>query len=457
MMKSSLTLQLIFVIALPLILSTIILVGVIFYIVREQIISDHVEDALSLSGMVSNQMGYSLYYMRVDELNAIMIQIKQNSPIDSVYVVDEVGKMVADGTQNLEFNQIVTDEFTKKGIISNEPLAEVGQNILHLSYPISFPDRIGTLRIDWNLVDLNQILGQLMSVFVMVGFLSSIGAGIIGIYFSRSITDRILTLRKATREIAKGNLKTRTKVKGDDELSQLANDINSMAGNLDTQQDELIKSERFSAIGELSSRLAHDLRNPLATIQAANELIKQKVEPLGDKNVKANFDMIDRAIWRISHQVDGVMDFVRIKSLNLEEVPSSDLLNSIVEQTNFPETVDISIEEKDVSIFCDREKLEIVLANLITNAIDAINKNGTIQLRALAENKKTKLEIEDSGPGIPKEKISKIFEPLFTTKERGTGLGLASCKSIVEQHGGTLTVKNNPTTFTISLPKKGIE
>lgn len=456
-MKSSLTQQLIFVIALPLILSTIILVGVIFYIVREQIISDHVEDALSLSGMVSNQMGYSLYYMRVDELNAIMIQIKQNSPIDSVYVVDEVGKMVADGTQNLKFNQIVTDEFTKNGIISNEPLAVVGQNILHLSYPISFPDRIGTLRIDWNLVDLNQILGQLMSVFVMVGFLSSIGAGIIGIYFSRSITDRILTLRKATREIAKGNLKTRTKVKGDDELSQLAIDINSMAGNLGTQQDELIKSERFSAIGELSSRLAHDLRNPLATIQAANELIKQKVAPLGDKNVKANFDMIDRAIWRISHQVDGVMDFVRIKPLNLEEVPSSDLLNSIVEQTNFPETVDISIEEKDVSIFCDREKLEIVLANLITNAIDAINKNGTIQLRALAGNKKIKLEIEDSGPGIPKEKLSKIFEPLFTTKERGTGLGLASCKSIVEQHGGTLTVKNNPTTFTISLPKKSIE
>ncbi len=456
-MKSSLTQQLIFVIALPLILSTIILVGVIFYIVREQIISDHVEDALSLSGMVSNQMGYSLYYMRVDELNAIMIQIKQNSPIDSVYVVDEVGKMVADGTQNLKFNQIVTDEFTKNGIISNEPLAVVGQNILHLSYPISFPDRIGTLRIDWNLVDLNQILGQLMSVFVMVGFLSSIGAGIIGIYFSRSITDRILTLRKATREIAKGNLKTRTKVKGNDELSQLANDINSMAGNLGTQQDELIKSERFSAIGELSSRLAHDLRNPLATIQAANELIKQKVVPLGDKNVKANFDMIDRAIWRISHQVDGVMDFVRIKPLNLEEVPSSDLLNSIVEQTNFPETVDISIEEEDVSIFCDREKMEIVLANLITNAIDAINKNGTIQLRALAGNKKIKLEIEDSGPGIPKEKLSKIFEPLFTTKERGTGLGLASCKSIVEQHGGTLTVKNNPTTFTISLPKKSIE
>ena len=457
MMKSSLTQQLIFVIALPLVLSTIILVGVIFYIVREQIISDHVEDALSLSGMVSNQMGYSLYYFRVDELNAIMIQIKQNSPIDSVYVVDEVGKMVADGTQNLEFNQIVTDEFTKKGIISNEPLAEVGQNILHLSYPISFPDRIGTLRIDWNLVDLNQILGQLMSVFVMVGFLSSIGAGIIGIYFSRSITDRILTLRKATREIAKGNLKTRTKVKGDDELSQLANDINSMAGNLGTQQDELIKSERFSAIGELSSRLAHDLRNPLATIQAANELIKQKVVPLGDKNVKANFDMIDRAIWRISHQVDGVMDFVRIKPLNLQEIPVSDLLNSIVEQTNAPETVDISIEEKDVSIFCDREKMEIVLANLITNAIDAINKNGTIHLRALAGNKKIKLEIEDSGPGIPKEKLSKIFEPLFTTKERGTGLGLASCKSIVEQHGGTLTVKNNPTTFTISLPKNGIE
>jgi signal transduction histidine kinase len=104
-------------------------------------------------------------------------------------------------------------------------------------------------------------------------------------------------------------------------------------------------------------------------------------------------------------------------------------------------------------IKCDAEKIEVAIANLLTNSIQAMDGEGTINIRVNDYDKFYIIEIEDSGPGIPEEILSKIFDPLFTTKPKGTGLGLATVKNIVEQHGGSIYVKNKPTIFTISLPK----
>ncbi len=91
--------------------------------------------------------------------------------------------------------------------------------------------------------------------------------------------------------------------------------------------------------------------------------------------------------------------------------------------------------------------------NLLNNSIQAINDDGKITIRIIDLENEGEIEVEDSGDGVSDEIISKVFEPLFTTKKKGTGLGLASCKSIVEQHGGVIYVRNNPTVFTIKLPK----
>lgn len=102
---------------------------------------------------------------------------------------------------------------------------------------------------------------------------------------------------------------------------------------------------------------------------------------------------------------------------------------------------------------CDSKKLETVFVNLITNAIEVIESKGQIDIRLIDKNDYVLIEIEDSGPGIPENILPKIFEPLFTTKQTGIGLGLPSCKNMTEQHGGIITVKTNPTVFTIKLPK----
>ena len=221
---------------------------------------------------------------------------------------------------------------------------------------------------------------------------------------------------------------------------------------VELKTDALIKSQKMAIIGELTSRLAHDLRNPLSVIKTAHGIMKEK--PKMDVKQRLEYNArIDRALLRIIHLVNDVLGFVRVTDLDLNEASLRSLIDSSIDSIDVPKQIEIIKPTDDFKINCDFRKLEAVFANLLTNSIQAIEKEGKIELRLSDNNDSIKLEIEDTGSGIPKSIIPKIFDPLFTTKANGTGLGLAICKTIIEQHGGTITVKSNPTTFTIILPK----
>ncbi|MDC8437748.1 MAG: HAMP domain-containing histidine kinase, partial [Candidatus Nitrosotenuis sp.] len=115
--------------------------------------------------------------------------------------------------------------------------------------------------------------------------------------------------------------------------------------------------------------------------------------------------------------------------------------------------IKFNVEKIDVKANVDARKIEAVFTNLFVNAAQAIGDNGTINVRIMDNGANLMVAVEDTGPGIPDEIMSNIFDPLFTTKQTGTGLGLSICKKIVEQHGGSITAKNDPTTFIIRLPK----
>lgn len=221
------------------------------------------------------------------------------------------------------------------------------------------------------------------------------------------------------------------------------------------------KTKRLSAIGELSARIAHDLRNPLSVISNTLEIIKIQ-NPSFEKTNEEKFGRIERAVKRMTHQIDEVMEYVVSHPLELQNVSLLDILNSSVSNVKTQGT-EIYLPENDLSIICDPEKLEIVFTNLLLNAIQAMNNYGNIHLRikeGVINNGKNKdyaiIEIEDTGPGIPKSLLPKIFDPLFTTRQIGTGLGLVSCKNIVEKHGGHIDIKTEVgkgTIFIINIPK----
>lgn len=217
-------------------------------------------------------------------------------------------------------------------------------------------------------------------------------------------------------------------------------------------RNEVIKKERLASIGELSARIAHDIRNPLTVVLNSLEYISLTKGDL--KKQEIAMKRCFKAIGTITHQIDGVMSFLKDSELHLEEISLKKMLSSLVSDIIHSDEVNVNLPENDGIILADRIKINSLFYNLITNAVQAMENKGIITIRISDKsNDEIQIEIEDDGPPIPEEDIEKIFEPLFTTKQSGTGLGLASCSNIVKQHGGTISVKNNPTIFTVILPK----
>ena len=219
-------------------------------------------------------------------------------------------------------------------------------------------------------------------------------------------------------------------------------------------QKQTQRAEHLAKIGELASSLTHNLRNPLGVISSTVKIIEATSKDTLDEKTSSRLARITDSTTNMSKQIEEVLNYVRKKPLDIEKVSLSTLLQSAINNIEIPERVTIHLPENEIFLECDFPKIEVIFMNLITNSIQAIENTGDVHIRTAEDSGTVTIEIEDSGPGIPSELLPKIFDSLFTTKAAGTGLGLAYCKSTVEQHNGTLTVKNNPTTFTIKLPTK---
>lgn len=210
-----------------------------------------------------------------------------------------------------------------------------------------------------------------------------------------------------------------------------------------------LKVEKLATLGELSSRLAHDMRNPLSVMKMSTQLIKSKIP---EQETAEKLDVIEKGIARMSHQIDDVMDFVRTKEPDLKLWDVKSVLEDCFSRFVLPDSVRLTLPQKSTLIKCDRAQIEILFINLISNSLDSIKNNGAIRVNVRSNEYETKIDFIDTGDGIPEDKLEEIFDPLVTFKEKGTGLGLASCKNIVNNHKGTISATNNPTTFSVILP-----
>jgi signal transduction histidine kinase len=273
------------------------------------------------------------------------------------------------------------------------------------------------------------------------------------------LVTKVAELKKAKDDVEELNCQlTQNNEKLEKVQCQLLQHNEELEKLVKEKTEELLKSSKLAAIGELSARIAHDLRNPLSVLKNSTELLKITLKSKMSPNIEENIDRLDRAIFRMSHQVEDVLDYIKPTKLNIAERSLLHVLQDSLERIDLPKNITLKIPKKDCTVPCDSEKIEILFVNLITNAIQAIEKKkGTIIVRFSKDKSQTIIRISDNGPGIPQDKINKIFDPLFTTRQIGTGLGLPSCKNVVERHGGQITVnskKGQGTTFTILLANK---
>ena len=306
----------------------------------------------------------------------------------------------------------------------------------------------------------NEFVELRNSILTMsiVGMVASVIAGII---VSFSITSPLKQLSDLSESISKGKFDLKIKKSRINEIEVIGKSFNKMGESLkklietEKQLAEAhvrIRNERLTTIGEIAASMAHNMKNPLGTIRSSAQIVKRNTKDK-DKELDEILDRMDRAIEQMSRQIEDVLNFVRTTPLNVEVVSIRTLLDSAIESLEIPPNVAIELPQTDLTIKCDSKKIEIVFINLMLNSIQAIGKNqGKVSVQVSEEDNFAVIEVIDTGSGISEEYLPRIFGPLVTTKEKGTGLGLSTCKNIVEQHGGLISVKNNPTTFTVKLP-----
>ena len=227
-------------------------------------------------------------------------------------------------------------------------------------------------------------------------------------------------------------------------------------------QDKLVRTERLAAIGQLSAGVAHELRNPLGGIKNAAFYIRDKLQDadLSKSNpmIIEFLDLMDEDIESSNQIITDLMDFARVNPLQLTLTNIETIVDNVLSRMEIKENVKVNKQfEPDLpEVSVDSEQLRRALANLIKNADDAMPEGGELAFTATAPDGVVELQIRDTGEGISEQNLNKIFDPLFTTKTKGIGMGMPIVGEVIRKHNGTIEVASKPgegTTFTIRLPK----
>jgi PAS domain S-box-containing protein len=245
------------------------------------------------------------------------------------------------------------------------------------------------------------------------------------------------------------------------ELKQLQNRLQEHAENLEKLVEERTKqlkdSERLAAIGQTAGMVGHDIRNPLQAISGDLYLIREELRSMPKSEaMEESVEAIEENTAYINKIVSDLQDYTRPLTPNIVEINIKDLINSTLIVVNIPENIktEVTIQE-NLSLKVDPTYLRRALTNLTTNAVQAMPNGGKLTIKVLSNKDRTIISVKDTGVGIPEEAKPNLFKPLFTTKSKGQGLGLAVVKRLTEALGGTVTFESQEgkgTKFIIELP-----
>lgn len=219
---------------------------------------------------------------------------------------------------------------------------------------------------------------------------------------------------------------------------------------------QLLKSERLAAIGELATMIGHDLRNPLTGINGAAYYLKMKLSSKMDKKINEMLELIDKDIQYSNKIINDLLDFSRDIRLARARISIKSLVEETLAKTKIPKNVRIvDLTQKTLEVSVDVTQMQRVFINIIKNAVDAMPRGGELEIKSEKVNDQLKISFRDTGIGISKENLSRLGSPLFTTKAKGVGMGLAICKRLTEAHGGSLSIESKEkagTCVRITLP-----
>lgn len=354
----------------------------------------------------------------------------------------------------------------------------------YLSATAAVPGTPWMVAVDIPMEAIDAPIGQFLQRLVLIAavvMLLGLGAAWI---ISRRITRPLVALTDAAAAISDGDFSRSVRIDRSDELGRLGTafsamasevrhtrenleqrigertrDLNATLVQLKDAQETLVRRERLALLGQLSSGVGHELRNPLGVMTNAVYYLKA-VLATSPANVHEYLDILQQQITLSEKIVGDLLDFARQKPPQRRPTFLREATESQLQKLGRTDSVrfDLDVPDHLPPVLVDPIQLGQVILNLITNATQSLNGHGRVTIRARENGSRVFYEIEDTGPGIPATNLEKIFEPLFTTKARGIGLGLSVSRMLARANGGDLVAASAPgsgATFTLTLEKAG--
>ena len=452
---------------------------------RNAIIEEVKKRAIILARSLADASTNSLVtynYVGVEQSLAIAIK----SP-DVVYavVLDKEGNIAASSVREALSRRILLED--KEAVPTGaDPLIRQRQipgSRAEIVYDVSVPVMVegsgqqwGMVRLGISLDSMQKQIAETRRLISVFGLMAVLIASVSSILLARRITNPLQALTRGVAAVGRGDLTQRINIEAKDELGELARAFNEMTqqlGRVRELEERLRRADRLAALGTMAAGIAHDIRNPLTSIQIFSQLISLHHD---DPDVREKFDrIVPRELERVQAVLEDMMELARPASVHREPAGLNDILSQVLELfESQADTQGIKISrEYELDLpFCvaDRKRLHRCFSNLVSNAFQAMSSGGELTVRTLRipamifpdtglrdprPEPAIQITIADTGQGISADRLSRIFDPFYTTKEKGLGLGMAIAHRIVEDHRGTIDVQSQVglgSTFIVCIP-----
>lgn len=381
------------------------------------------------------------------------------------------------GSDSLMSNHELIDERARAFVqaVDESQYSEAYQYLAELRRLVNEVWRsVKSLRRDFNRIlasinergETNEIRAVVTAGIITV---AAILVGVLVMIVTNLAIKRIGYLSEAVRRIAKGEYNESVQVQGSDEIAVLGKEFNQMVGSLQDrdrmlafQREDLLRSERLATIGKISAQITHEIRNPLSSIGLNAELLDDELQRFENVDILESRNLlksIGSEVDRLTDVTEQYLRFARLPRPQLEQEDLAGLVSDLLRFVSEEMAVrNITIDSEILSIppvMADNSQLWQALLNLLRNGSESMLEGGILRVRTFVENGEAVVSIADTGIGISTERSEEIFEPFYTTKEHGTGLGLALVHQIIGEHGGAIRYQSEPnkgTEFIVTLP-----
>lgn len=452
---------------LALVVFSLVVIGTTtFYFFKSQNTQYHLKRIQRKERTVASSLQYFLNDLKPSQVNEFITKdfdykVREISDVNSLPIIiyNLSGELLINTNDTIFQEKFSSISLPKKVMkkLNNEPIGRIVEpnlngDINSFSYAVNkMNQRMVIINIPYhtsnfsNKTELWGFLKRLLTIF----FLLFLGAGILAYFLSTYITKSLAAVSQKIKSVEIGDNNDRLNWKNNDEIGVLVTAYNDMLNKLEISKEQLAQNERQNAWREMAKQVAHEIKNPLTPMKLSVQHLSRSLllaEKSDERTLKDFQSKMVQQINVLSEIADEFSNYAELPKGNMKQLDLLKILQKTINLFKHESQVDFKINQNNISSFTilgDENQLIRVFNNLIQNSLQAMNNKGLIEINFIKTRANLVVHFIDNGPGIPLAIHQKIFEPKFTTKSKGKGLGLALVWQIISNHNAKISISNN--------------